>query len=118
MRLAQLASSGQAELLLSPSSVCLDGIPMVATGSGLYFEHVYRMGSVLTAMQTRRQCSKNFPENIYISLRSHPQDTPTNRWVHSRSPTTWDWTGVGGRASRAFVGVSVAGKGLSLPTPQ
>ena len=100
VRLAQLASSGQAELLLSPSSVCLDGIPMVATGSGLYFEHVYRMGSVLTAMQTRRQCSKKFPENIYISLRSHPQDTPTDPCIVCILAALRPKTGPGGANGR------------------
>ena len=75
--LAQLASSDQAELLLSPLSVCLDGVPMLATGRGLYFEHVSRMGSVLTAVQRTRQCSTGRDgEHIYICMLpppGHPQ---------------------------------------------
>ena len=70
--LAQLASSDQAELLLSPLSVCLDGVPMLATGRGLYFEHVSRMGSVLTAVQRTRECSTIITESIYIYIFALP----------------------------------------------
>ena len=97
VRLAQLASSDQAELLLSPLSVCLDGIPMLATGRGLYFEHVSRMGSVLTAVQRTRQCSTIITESIYIFACYHPRDTPTDPGVQSRGPTTRNRPGVGGR---------------------
>jgi hypothetical protein len=70
VRLAHLASSDQAELLPSPSSVCLDGVPMLATGRGLYFEHVSRMGSVLTAVQRRRPVlDKYYTESIFIYSR-------------------------------------------------
>ena len=88
MSLAQLASSDEAELLLSPLSVCLDGVPMLATGRGLYLERVYRMGSVLTAVQRRRQCSTIITERIYIYLLYHPPDTPTDPGVQYRGPTT------------------------------
>ena len=74
--LAQLASSDQAELLLSPLSVCLDGVPMLATGRGLYFEHVSRMGSVLTAVQRTRDARQFITESIYIFSLYHPRDTP------------------------------------------
>ena len=39
---------------------------MLATGRGLCFEHVSRMGSVLTAVQRTRQCSTIITERIYI----------------------------------------------------
>ena len=87
---------------------------MLATGSGLCFEHVSRMGSVLTAVQRTRQCSTIITESIYIFSLYHPRDTPTDPGVQYRGPTTRNRPGVGGRASRAFVGVSVAGKGLTL----
>ena len=112
MSLAQLASSDQAELLLSPLSVCLDGVPMIATGRGLCFEHVSRLGSVLTPVQRMRQCSTIITESIYIFSLYHLRDTPTDPGVQYRGPTTRNRPGVGGRESRAFVGVSVAGKGL------
>ena len=113
VRLAQLASSDQAELLPSPSSIYLDGFPMLATGSGLYFEHVYRIGSVLAAVQTRRQKHIYVAERICISSRYHPRDPPTDPCVNFRSPTTRDWTGVGGRTSAPSMPNPRRGKGDS-----
>ena len=97
VRLAHLASSDQAELLPSPSSVWLDGIPMLATGRGLCFEHVSRMGSVLTAVQRTRECSTIITESIYIFACYHPRDTPNDPCVQCRGPTTRNRPGVGGR---------------------
>ena len=96
--LAQLASSDQAELLLSPLSVCLDGVPMLATGRGLYFEHVSRMDRVLTAVQRTRPLSSTIiTESIYIFSLYHPRDTPNDPCVQCRGPTTRNRPGVGGR---------------------
>ena len=85
-----------------------------ARGSnGLYLEHVLRMGSVLTAAQKARHCSTKSSENTEFLLLRHPRDHPTHLRAHFYGPPTSDWSGAGGRASRAFVGVSVDGKGLT-----
>ena len=85
--------------------------------NGLYLEHVLGMGSVLTAVQKARQCSTKSRDNTNFFLFRNPRDHPTHPRVNFYGCPTSYRPGVGGRASRAFVGVSVHGKGLRAARP-